>query len=177
MQFLIVMHAPSPTSLDVYLAAHILLLADPPFPDAVLQVQLIEFYPGLIEHARRIQAEVARPPPDEHITASETSLRSLAPHSSGDSRAQTQADPADVRHMMKTLIFVVGTLVVAAGSLAMQLVIEDGTAEGSGDDGEDGEDEGDDGEEGEDEGGDSEGGEEEELSSGESGAFTDEDEN
>ncbi|KAI9570456.1 hypothetical protein HD554DRAFT_2242925, partial [Boletus coccyginus] len=72
MQFLTVVHAPSPTSLDVYLAAHILLLADPPFPDAVLQVQLIEFYPGLIEHARRIQAEVARPP-DEHSTATETS--------------------------------------------------------------------------------------------------------
>lgn len=70
-----VMH--SMTSLDVYLAAHILLLANPPFPDSVLQVLLLENYPSLVDHARRIQAEVARAPAYEPAPPPKLSILSL----------------------------------------------------------------------------------------------------
>lgn len=43
-----------PTTLDVYLASHLLLLIDPAFPDPLLRSLLKESYPTLCEHARRI---------------------------------------------------------------------------------------------------------------------------
>lgn len=43
-----------PTTLDVCLASHLLLLMDPPFPDPLLQSLLKESYPTLCAHARRI---------------------------------------------------------------------------------------------------------------------------
>jgi hypothetical protein len=160
------MLARSPTSLDVYLAAHILLLTVPPFPDAVLQIQMTEFYPGLIEHARRIRDEVARAPPYEHFTASGTLLSSLVPRSFSGSGAQTQVDPADIQYRRRSLLFMIGALAMTAAYLFnyMQVFLADIPAEGSEDDGDDGEDEGGDSEDGT--------GEEGELASG-SEAFTD----
>ena len=156
------MLAYSPTSLDVYLAAHILLLADPPFTDAVLQIHLIACYEGLIDHARRIQAEVARAPPCEHFTASETLLSSLVPRSPSGSRAQTQVDPADVQYRRRTLAFVAAVAAMTAAYVYTLVSLAQGSAKDSEDDSEDSE-----------EGSDSEGEEAsaEELASG-SGAFT-----
>lgn len=161
------MLARSPTSLDVYLAAHILLLADPPFPDAVLQIQLTEAYPGLIEHARRIQDEVARAPPFERFTESGTLLSSLVPRLFSGSGAQTQVDPADIQYRRRSLVFIIGALAMTATYIYTHFKFvfsADGPAEDSETDGEGGEDGG----------GDSEDGAEEVAS--ESGAFTDEDE-
>ncbi|KAG6376495.1 hypothetical protein JVT61DRAFT_2488 [Boletus reticuloceps] len=122
MQCLLLMLACSPTSLDVYLAAHILLLADPPFPDAILQIQLLEYYQGLIDHARRIQAQVARVPPYEQFTASGSLLSSLVPRSFSGSRAQPQVDPADIQYRRKTLVYILGTLAVTVAYLFTQVL-------------------------------------------------------
>lgn len=168
MQFLIAMLVPSPTSLDVYFAAHILLLTDPPFHDAVLQVQLCESYPGLVEHAQRIQEAAKRAPPYEISTASESLLSFSVPRSFSSSDAQTQVDPADIQYRRRTLVFLIGTLAMAAVYIYMNVFIN--LAEDSETDNEDGESEVHDSDEGE-----GEGGEEEELAGG-SGAFTDEDE-
>lgn len=157
------MLAHSPTSLDVYLAAHILLLADPPFPDAVLQIQLTELYPGLIEHARRIQDEVARAPPYEHFTASGSLLSSLVPRAFTGSSAQTQVDPADIQYRRRTFLFMIGTLAMTAAYI-YTVFLAKGPAKDSEDGGEDGEEESEDGT-----------GEVGELASG-SETFTDEDE-
>lgn len=40
--------------MDVYLASHLLLLMDTPFPDPLLQTLVNESYPTLCGHARRI---------------------------------------------------------------------------------------------------------------------------
>ncbi|KAF9218227.1 hypothetical protein BS17DRAFT_237243 [Gyrodon lividus] len=84
-----------PTCLDVYLASHILLLASPPFPDSVLQALLLESYPNLVDHARRVQAEVARAPPFGHVTASTTSLRSLILRPFNRNSTEVNAPDAD----------------------------------------------------------------------------------
>ena len=164
-QFEIVMLVRSSTTLDVYLAAHILLLADPPFPDAVLQIQLTEYYQELIDHARRVQAQVARAPPYELVTTSQTLLSSLIPRSLSGNRAMAQADPADTQHKIKSLAFIAVALAATAAYLYTLAFLTGGPHKDSeGSDG-DGEEEGDDGG--------SEEEEEEELASG-SGAFTNE---
>jgi sorting and assembly machinery component 37 len=45
-----------PTSLDALLAAHVLLLAEPPFPDELLRSLVRESYPSLVQHARRVRS-------------------------------------------------------------------------------------------------------------------------
>lgn len=135
------MLARSPTSLDVYLAAHILLFADPPFPDALLQVQLCESYPGLVEHARRIQEAAKRAPPYDLFTASESLLSLLIPRSFSGSGAQTQVDPEDTQYRRRTLLFVLGTMAMTAAYIFTHVRITYGPAEDSETDNEDGENE------------------------------------
>lgn len=130
----------SPTSLDVYFAAHILLMADPPFPDAVLQIQLLEFYPGLIEHARRIQAQVAQAPSYQYFTPSESLLSTLVPRSFRGNNARTQVDPADIQYKRTSLLYMVAMAAMAAACLythflAIADFVED--SEGGGEDADD----------------------------------------
>ena len=154
----------SPTSLDVYLAAHILLVAEPPFPDTVLQVQLLESYPGLIEHAGRIQAEVARAPPYEHFTPSGSLLSSLVPRPFSNRNSRSEADPADIQYRRKSLLFITAWAAMAVAYCYTTFLAVDVSGEDSEGSSEDGEDEGGASEEGEGE-----------LSGG-SEAFADEDE-
>lgn len=169
-QFLITMLARSPTSLDVYFAAHILLFADPPFPDAVLQIQLLESFPGLVKHAQRIQASVGRAPPYELSTPS-WSLRSfLVPHSFSSSDAKAQVDPEDIQYRRRTLLFVLGVMAMTAGCIFTHLLFMVSPSDGSEPD-EDDKSQGGASEDGSGKGGD----EAEELAGG-SGAFTGTDE-
>ncbi|KAH0827032.1 hypothetical protein J3R83DRAFT_4713 [Lanmaoa asiatica] len=100
-------------------------------------------YPGLVEHARRIQAEVALVPPYEHLTASKSLLSSLVPRPFNGNGTQTQVNPADIQYRRKTLLFTIAALAMAAVSIYMHVFI-DGLAKDSEDesDSEDGEDEG-----------------------------------
>ncbi|KAF9526998.1 hypothetical protein CPB83DRAFT_908009 [Crepidotus variabilis] len=43
-----------PTSLDVIIAAHFILLLEPPYPDSLVKDLLAESYPSLAEYARRV---------------------------------------------------------------------------------------------------------------------------
>ena len=120
---------PSPTSLDVYFAAHILLMADPPFPDTILQTQVIESFPGLVAHARRVQAEVARAPPYEIFKAPGSLLSSLVPHSFRGA-SQTQVNPEDIQFRRRSLIFALTALAAvtvycAAFVLSLNISVED----------------------------------------------------
>jgi len=49
-----------PTTLDIVLAANTLLLLNPPYPDPFLQALLIDSYPALSSHARRVYAHAMR---------------------------------------------------------------------------------------------------------------------
>ncbi|KIK98722.1 hypothetical protein PAXRUDRAFT_823574 [Paxillus rubicundulus Ve08.2h10] len=106
-----------PTSIDLYLASHILLLADPPFPDSVLQALLLESYPVLIDHARRVQAEVARAPPYEHLMGS---TASLIPRSFNWGTNETNApDADDIRFRRMRLIWVAMVAAIAMCHVAL----------------------------------------------------------
>ncbi|KAF7969276.1 hypothetical protein HWV62_27803 [Athelia sp. TMB] len=70
-----------PTTLDVHLASHLLLLMDTPFPDPLLQTLLKDSYPDLCDHARRIHL-LALPATGSNISklaAQNYGLRSLIP--------------------------------------------------------------------------------------------------
>lgn len=58
------------TSLDLLLAAHILLLTKPPFPDPLLKDLISNSYPSLLSHAQRVYAETCG---DEKVTLSVSS--------------------------------------------------------------------------------------------------------
>ncbi|KAG1756649.1 outer mitochondrial membrane transport complex protein-domain-containing protein [Suillus paluster] len=68
-----------PTTLDIYLASHILLLLDPPFPDQLMRITLEVSYPKLVEHARHVQSEVSQIPPYLIAPTQKQSLLSLIP--------------------------------------------------------------------------------------------------
>jgi sorting and assembly machinery component 37 len=52
-----------PTTLDVLLAAHVLLITIPPFPDPLLNMLLVESCPTLVVHANLVRSRTF-PPPD-----------------------------------------------------------------------------------------------------------------
>ncbi|KII88380.1 hypothetical protein PLICRDRAFT_161408 [Plicaturopsis crispa FD-325 SS-3] len=62
-----------PTTLDIVLAAHILALTRPPFPDPLLKSLVVESYPSLVAHAERVYSSAnqaplkTRPPPTPSI--------------------------------------------------------------------------------------------------------------
>ncbi|KAI0064474.1 hypothetical protein BV25DRAFT_1800262 [Artomyces pyxidatus] len=91
-----------PTTLDVQLAAHILLLVNPPFPDTLLSSLISSSYPTLLTHARRVLSTAfpASTPSSEqlHMLPPLTfSLRELLPYptvrwGSGERKAKTDID-------------------------------------------------------------------------------------
>ncbi|KAG2349759.1 hypothetical protein BDR05DRAFT_955621 [Suillus weaverae] len=89
-----------PTTLDVYLASHILLLLDPPFPDQLMRSILEESYPTLVEHARNVQTDVSQIPRQYLVApAQKQSLLSLIPRplSNPPKMKESQMDEADLR--------------------------------------------------------------------------------
>jgi len=68
------------SSLDVIIAAHIILLVDPPFPDPLIKDLINNSYPSLVSYAQRIYAQASeegRAP--IQLTSSSSSLWSLIP--------------------------------------------------------------------------------------------------
>ncbi len=59
-----------PTSLDVLIAAHLLLLLKPPYPDPLLKSVLQESYPSLASYAQRVY--------DIAFTAGEPTVRQIS---------------------------------------------------------------------------------------------------
>ncbi|KZV97021.1 hypothetical protein EXIGLDRAFT_764775 [Exidia glandulosa HHB12029] len=57
-----------PTSIDLLLAAHVLLLVDPPYPDPLIGTLITESYPSLAAHARLILSlAFPTPPGPSHV--------------------------------------------------------------------------------------------------------------
>ncbi|KAG2158236.1 uncharacterized protein EDB93DRAFT_1120544 [Suillus bovinus] len=89
-----------PTTLDVYLASHILLLLDPPFPDQLMRCILEESYPTLAEHARNVKTEVSQIPQQYLVApAQKQSLLSLIPRplSNPPKTKESRMDEVDLR--------------------------------------------------------------------------------
>ncbi|KAG1803746.1 outer mitochondrial membrane transport complex protein-domain-containing protein [Suillus plorans] len=89
-----------PTTLDVYLASHILLLLDPPFPDHSMRCILEDSYPTLAEHARNVQTEVSQIPRQYLVApAQKQSLLSLIPRplTNPPKPKESRMDEADLR--------------------------------------------------------------------------------
>jgi sorting and assembly machinery component 37 len=87
-----------PTTLDICLASHILLLIDTPFPDPLLQTLLAESYPTLTAHARQVHLEaLPTTGSDIPILAPQSySLRALVPWSSTKMRKSKPKSKEDV---------------------------------------------------------------------------------
>ncbi|KAI6109524.1 hypothetical protein F5141DRAFT_1115148 [Pisolithus sp. B1] len=94
-----------PTSLDVYLAAHILLLANPPFPGSVLQILLLEKYTSLA-------------PPYELAAPSKPSVLSLFTFGRGVTKEVKASNPDDVRFQRMRWVWVA----LALGAAAFNIV-------------------------------------------------------
>ncbi|KAF8212023.1 hypothetical protein K438DRAFT_1223547 [Mycena galopus ATCC 62051] len=67
------------TTLDIVLAAHVLVLTKPPFPDRLLTDLLTESYPTLVAHAERIQARSLQLSAPIQAPPAGYSIRSLIP--------------------------------------------------------------------------------------------------
>ncbi|THU87226.1 hypothetical protein K435DRAFT_762703 [Dendrothele bispora CBS 962.96] len=68
------------TTLDVVVAAHVLLLVYPPFPDPILQNLLKSSYPSLVSHAERVFQHVKDAPISTRRASKTESLSSLLPN-------------------------------------------------------------------------------------------------
>jgi sorting and assembly machinery component 37 len=114
----------SPTTLDIVLAAHILLLLNPPFPDPFLQTLVSDSYPTLSSHARRVYVQAlssgspARSPPPSF------SWGSLLPWPS-TTKKQVKKSAEDVHYDRMRWRF----YGLAIGSLAAYLVVVGGMLE------------------------------------------------
>lgn len=79
-------HSPSRlTTLDIMLAAHLLVILKPPFPDTLLSDLLTDSYPTLVSHAERIMEMASQVPTPLHSSPQGPSIRSLFPSLIGGS--------------------------------------------------------------------------------------------
>ncbi|PPQ64674.1 hypothetical protein CVT26_002764 [Gymnopilus dilepis] len=112
-----------PSSLDVLVASHILLLVEPPLPDTLVKELIINSYPALAAHARRIYDlafKTDKPLPTS--TQQSPSLWSLLPYwprRKKTQQVQKAAEKEDVQFTRMTWGFVG----LALGSLAAYLFI------------------------------------------------------
>jgi len=110
-----------PTTLDIFLAGHILLLLDPPFPDPFIQNLIKDSYPTLASHARRVHSYAFGPlgsaVPLHVFPAEGFSWRSFLPSPPATRRPTKQTD--EDFHFMRMRWGFYG---VALGSLAVYIV-------------------------------------------------------
>jgi len=127
-----------PTTLDVLLAAHVLLVITPPFPDPLLKSLFLESYPSLVAHAKLILSHAFPVSGKRVISGKEVisqmppisppasySLSSLLPFSARSLGEPKSKDPEDVRlHKLRrrwiglavASIFGYGALIIASAS-------------------------------------------------------------
>jgi sorting and assembly machinery component 37 len=67
------------TTLDIILAAHVLLIIKPPFPDTLLSDLLTDSYPTLVSHAERILSRSLEFPAPMYSSPKGHSIWSLVP--------------------------------------------------------------------------------------------------
>ncbi|KAJ6497039.1 hypothetical protein C8R47DRAFT_1113602 [Mycena vitilis] len=104
------------TSLDVVLAAHVLVIIKPSFPDTLLSSLLTESYPTLVSHAERILARSLEPPTQIESSARNHPIWSLLP--SLPVACGREKSEEDIQHERMTL----GWVALAVGSVGMYLM-------------------------------------------------------
>ncbi|KAH7913757.1 hypothetical protein BJ138DRAFT_563355 [Hygrophoropsis aurantiaca] len=112
----------APTTLDIYLAAHILLLLDAPFPDPLVQTILKDSYPMLIDHARHVQAQAASRCPRYEIGVTEQpSLLSMIPRPlSSAPKDKSKINPDDTRYRRMRWTWIA----LAVGAIVFRLAMD-----------------------------------------------------
>ncbi|EPQ58339.1 hypothetical protein GLOTRDRAFT_72674 [Gloeophyllum trabeum ATCC 11539] len=103
-----------PTTLDIVLAAHILLLIEPPYPDPLLKSLVNESYPRLASHARSVYS-AAFPVSESYpplASSSQSSLRALLPSFSWSSVRPASA-PKNTKEDSKIDLWTLGWIALA----------------------------------------------------------------
>lgn len=110
--------------MDTVLAAHILLLLNPPYPDPFLRTLVNDSYPTLSSHARRIYAQAldSGPEPARSPIILSFSWSSLIPWPP-TTKKQIQKSPEDVQYDRMRW----GFYGLVMGSLAAYLVVVGGS--------------------------------------------------
>ena len=121
---------PSPTTLDIILAAHILLLLNPPFPDPLLKTLLTDSYPTLVDHARLVHAEAQVSNPEIPTSPAHSyTLWSLVPQSAAkqgekkEPKARNEEDIRFDRMRWAWIALAVGSVAFYLSTLRIRLTI------------------------------------------------------
>lgn len=112
-----------PTTLDIVLAAHVLLLLNPPYPDPFLQTLIDTSYPTLSAHARRVYAQaLGSGSPARSALIPRFSWSSLIPWPPA-TKKQIKKSPEDMHYDRMRW----GFYGLAIGSLAAYMVVVGGS--------------------------------------------------
>lgn len=114
------------TFFGILLAAYLLLLLEPPFPDSSIQSLLIDSYPALVSHARRVQEVASNSCPVEVYPPTGYSWSSVIPwprSDKGGMNSKTKTDD-DIRfeRMRWGWIALAAGIAVVYMTTAMKLV-------------------------------------------------------
>ncbi|KAJ7087838.1 hypothetical protein C8R44DRAFT_649821 [Mycena epipterygia] len=103
------------TTLDIMLAAHLLVILKPPFPDTLLSDLLTDSYPTLVSHAERIMEMTSHLPAPLHSSPQGPSIRSLFPSLIGGSEREKSEEEERVNW---------GWASLAVGSVGLYLMTQ-----------------------------------------------------
>ncbi|KAJ6623500.1 hypothetical protein B0H10DRAFT_1786622 [Mycena sp. CBHHK59/15] len=107
------------STLDIMLAAHVLLILKPPFPDKLLSNLLAESYPALVSHAETLLARSLESPAPMYGLSRDHSVWSLLPSlSGGETRERRTKSEEEIRHERMSW----GWLSLAVGSVGLYLL-------------------------------------------------------
>ncbi|KAJ7097741.1 hypothetical protein B0H15DRAFT_822415 [Mycena belliarum] len=105
------------TSLDVALAAHILVILKPPFPDPLFSDLLVKSYPTLVAHAERILQKSLDLPAPVHSSPNSHSISSLFPSFGNINRTPARSDKSDEDREFELVSW--GWTALAVGSVGL----------------------------------------------------------
>ncbi|KAJ6597089.1 hypothetical protein DFH09DRAFT_1133656 [Mycena vulgaris] len=110
------------TTLDIMLAAHILVILKPPFPDTLLSDLLAQSYPTLVSHAERILARSLKSPAAAHSSPRGHTLSSLFPslRSGSDAKHAARGDKSEDETHYELMSW--GWVCLAVGSMGLYLI-------------------------------------------------------
>ncbi|KAJ7724458.1 hypothetical protein DFH07DRAFT_854826 [Mycena maculata] len=100
------------TTLDIALAAHLLVILKPPFPDPLLSDLLVDSYPTLVSHAERVLAKSREFPVPMLGSPGGHSIRSLFPQLDlARGRGEKSEDEVHYERMSSLWVFLAATSV------------------------------------------------------------------
>ncbi|KAJ7444903.1 hypothetical protein FB451DRAFT_1104641 [Mycena latifolia] len=106
------------TTLDIMLAAHILVILKPPFPDTLFSDLLADSYPTLVAHSERILKISSDSPPPIHSSPRGPTISSLLPSLGGNHAARKEKSEDDRNFELMSW----GWVSLAVGSVSLYLM-------------------------------------------------------